>query len=140
MTGHGVSAVGERMAMLVLTGEQLHLLTRSPPRVMLTGGPGVGKSVTLALMAISWLRQGRHVFVVSDKDGSLAASHVLRHTIHETVHADPNKSPSAGQVFLHQYDFWTKEDHVDKAICALTKDVESQGLYVIFDEFWGHDK
>ena len=42
--GEAVAELGWRLALLVLTRQQLDLMTRAPPQVFLTGPPGTGKT------------------------------------------------------------------------------------------------
>lgn len=138
-----MAVTGERMTSLVLTPEQISLLTRAPAKVLLTGPPGVGKSVMLVLMALTWLRQGHDVHLVSVKTESLAATRMINHVIQVSMRDDPTTvtTPSAvGRVHLHEYDFYNKETDVDKAINTLTATRGSHGPYVICDEFWIEDR
>lgn len=121
---------------LVLTPQQISLFVRAPTKVMLTGPPGVGKSVMLTLMALTWLRQGYDIDLVSVNLDSLAATCMINHMIEMTKLVDPTSASVVGNVRLHEYDFYNNDGDVEKAIDALKAASESEGLFVICDEFW----
>lgn len=139
-----MAAVGLRMASLVLTPEQVSLLHRAPSKVLLTGPPGVGKSVMLMLMALKWMSQGCRVHLVSVHKVSLGVTHMMNHMLLGTVPADGTNPPRQELVRLLEYDFYNDENDIDKAIDILTgtcvSNNVSQGPYVICDEFKTADR
>ena len=91
--GEAVSELGRRLARLVLTPRQLDLARRAPPRVCITGPPGVGKTVMLILMGLKWLLEGQDVHVISTRPASLAASQVMYYQLSMTVKAYRSSEP-----------------------------------------------
>lgn len=128
------------MTSLVLTPEQIGLLARAPAKVLLTGPPGVGKSVMLILMALNWLRQGHDVQLVSVDSYSLAATRLINHVINKTISADSNKPRVVGRVHLQEYDFYNTDTDVNKAIDTITATNIGQGSFIVCDEFWTIDR
>lgn len=119
----------------VLTPEQTNLLDGRSDKVFLTGPPGVGKSVMLALMGIKWQNHGYHVNVVSVDLWSVSISRMIKHMIE--MNRDETTASPVGNVLLHEFEFDQTDDEVDKAISILSKFASrNKGLKVICDEFY----
>ena len=135
--GEAVSEFGKRLSRLVLTRRQLELMDRAPPRVCLTGPPGVGKTVMLVLMGLQWLLEGHDVRVVSTRPASLAASRVAFYQLDMTMKAYTGTSAAAktaAAVHFHQFDFY-QEAEVERAIVDLTAEASREGhLHVLMEE------
>ena len=97
--GEGVSETGWQFTQLVLHPSQLSILNTWERFVHLAGPPGCGKSLVLMLKARGWIRHGKPALVVSTREESLAASHMLFHQLQQT--AGPAAS---GQLQLHTLD------------------------------------
>lgn len=134
--GESISTLGERMASIVLTPSQINLLNRAPQKVMMTGGPGVGKTLILVLMAIEWVKQGNDVNIVSVNVLSRAASVMIQHMILTTC-SFLSREAAACKVRIHEYDFINKEDDMDQAVNKLAGVQENKKLYIVCDEFRG---
>ena len=104
--GEAVSELGRRLARLVLTPQQLDLMHRAPPRVCITGPPGVGKTVMLILMGLKWLLEGHDVQVLSTRPASLAASRVMYYQLGMTLKTYTESTTSAAAVHFHHFDFY----------------------------------
>ena len=149
--GEAVSELGRRLARLVLTPRQLDLTRRAPPRVCITGPPGVGKTVMLILMGLKWLLEGQDVHVISTRPASLAASQVMYYQLSMTAKAYRSSEPrpkriaasshagsgaaagGAAAVHLHRFDFY-KEGDVDEAIRDLSAAAKDGQLHVLMEE------
>lgn len=133
--GEAVSELGRRLARLVLTLQQLGLLSTALPRVCITGPPGTGKTTCLVLMGLRWLRQGKDVHVVCVRNRTLAISNVIEHQLQTTLVAEPTASAPPGRIILHTYDiYFSDEREVDRAITELSEASHGQELYVLLDE------
>ena len=53
------------------------MLERKDPSLFITGPPGTGKSILLALKAVQWVKQGHHVHLPVLWQGSHLASHAI---------------------------------------------------------------
>ncbi|KAK7092698.1 uncharacterized protein [Littorina saxatilis] len=132
--GQALAELGQRLALLVLTLQQVDLMNRDPPRVCITGPPGTGKTVLLVLQGIRWLLQGHDVQVVSTDYDSRAISGMIAEQLRLSLSADPTSSQTSGTVSFLQYDFDNREEDADQAITDLQKRVKNASLYVLLDE------
>ncbi|XP_070203156.1 uncharacterized protein [Littorina saxatilis] len=132
--GQAVAELGRRLALLVLTLQQLGLLNRDPPRVCITGAPGTGKTVVLVLQGVRWLRQGHDVHVLSTWHPTRAVSTSITQQLEMSLSAGQTPSLTPGSVSYHTYDFWNREEDVDQAVTDLLACVNNDHLYVLLDE------
>ena len=140
--GEAVSELGSRLAYLVLTLQQLDLMSRIPPQVCITGPPGTGKTICLVLMGLRWLKDRNDVHVICTRTRTLAVSHLIRHQLQTSLSADPTASSAQAKVIFHIYDiyFSDKEAEVDRAIRELKAASCGQALHVLMDELNFSDK
>lgn len=131
--GDAVSETGERLARIVLTPKQVDLLNRSPPRVVLVGPPGTGKTVVLLLQGLSWLQRGHTVNVVSTWSDSRAAAFSLHHQLLQTRRTWSRSLPIPARVQLHIYDIENKADDLTKASESLRNSSQGQ-ICILADE------
>ncbi|XP_070203707.1 uncharacterized protein [Littorina saxatilis] len=132
--GQAVAELGRRLALLVLTLQQLGLMNRDPPRVCITGAPGTGKTVVLVLQGERWLRQGHDVHVLSTRHATLAVSTSITQQLKMSLSAGPTPNLTPGSVSYHQYDFLTREEDVEQAVTDLVACMKNGHLYVLLDE------
>ncbi|XP_070203700.1 uncharacterized protein [Littorina saxatilis] len=132
--GQAVAELGRRLALLVLTLQQLGLLNRDPPRVCITGAPGTGKTVVLVLQGVRWLREGHDVHVLSTWYETRAVSTSITQQLGMSLSAGPKPSLTPGSVTYHTYDFYNREEDVEKAVTDLVACVKNGHLYVLLDE------
>ncbi|XP_070183023.1 uncharacterized protein [Littorina saxatilis] len=132
--GQAVAELGWRLALLVLTMQQLDLLNRDPRLVCLAGLPGTGKTVALVLQGLRWLLQGHDVQVVSTVYTSRAASRMIAGQLGMALSADPTPPPTPGSIALHHYDFHNREADVQQAVTDLVARVKDGQLHVLLDE------
>ncbi|KAK7105175.1 uncharacterized protein [Littorina saxatilis] len=131
--GQAVAELGRRLALLVLTLQQLGLMNRDPPLVYITGAPGTGKTVVLVLQGLRWLRQGHDVHVLSTLYDTRAVSTSIKQQLEMSLSAGPTPSLTPGSVPYHQYDFYKEED-VEKAVADLVACMKNGHLHVLVDE------
>ncbi|KAL8619082.1 hypothetical protein ACOMHN_019354 [Nucella lapillus] len=83
------------------------------PSVIIAGPPGTGKTVTLALMGVSWLLQGHDVYVLSQSYETRAIAELICQQIDSTAQlyaTSASASASAlGKVHLLAYDMTTND-------------------------------
>ncbi|KAK7094190.1 uncharacterized protein [Littorina saxatilis] len=136
--GEAVSELGWRLALLVLTLQQIDLLNRNPPRVCILGPPGTGKTVVLVLQGLRWLLEGHDVQVVSARNVNWAIGRViteqLRLSLQMSLSADQTPSTTPGEVTYYQYDFRERGEDVEKALTELTACVKDGQLHLLMDE------
>ncbi|KAK7094259.1 hypothetical protein V1264_007903 [Littorina saxatilis] len=132
--GQAVAELGRRLALLVLTLQQLDLMNRDPPRICLTGPPGTGKTVVLVLQGLRWLLQGHDVQVVSTIHGTQAAIRMVAGQLGMALSAHPTSPPTPGTVAVHKYDFYNREADVQQAVTDLLARVKDGQLHVLLDE------
>ncbi|XP_070202836.1 uncharacterized protein [Littorina saxatilis] len=132
--GQAVAELGRRLALLVLTLEQLGLMNRDPPLVYITGAPGTGKTVVLVLQGVRWLRQGHDVHVLSTRHTTRSVSTSITQQLGMSLRAGPTPSMTPGSVSFHQYDFFNREEDVDKAVTDLVACIKIGHLHVLVDE------
>ena len=134
--GEAVSELGQRLAYLVLTSQQVGLMNRGPPKLCVSGPPGTGKTIVLVLMGLRWLRQGHDVYVFSPYPESRAASYMIRHqllmTLRESHTASTTTAP--GDVKLQLYDFHDGEAEFARAVEDLSKAAQGGTLRILMDE------
>ncbi|XP_070199091.1 uncharacterized protein [Littorina saxatilis] len=133
-TGQAVAELGRRLALLVLTLQQLGLMNRDPPLVYITGAPGTGKTVVLVLQGVRWLRQGHDVHVISTQDNTRAVSTSIKQQLEMSLSAGPTPSLTPGSVSYHLYDIFNREGDVDQAVTDLVASVKNGHLHVLIDE------
>ncbi|KAK7098197.1 hypothetical protein V1264_002549 [Littorina saxatilis] len=133
-TGQAVAELGRRLALLVLTLQQLDLMNRDPPLVHITGAPGTGKTVVLVLQGVRWLRQGHDVHVISTRYATRAVSTSIKQQLEMSLSAGPTPSLTPGSVSYHLYDIWNREGDVDQAVTDLVACVKNGHLHVLIDE------
>ncbi|XP_025107952.1 uncharacterized protein LOC112572468 isoform X3 [Pomacea canaliculata] len=126
-----VSATGMCFAEITLFPEQVSLLQRGRPRVLLHGPPGTGKTVMLQLMATDWLRNKQLVHVVSTWDKSLPSCTMLYNLLQNTLDEEGAGTPS--QLMFLKYEF-REETDVEKAVNDLVQAANKNPLHVIVDE------
>ena len=136
--GQAVAQLGWMLARLVLTPQQLHLTRTAPPRVFVTGPPGTGKTVVLALMGLKRLLAGEDVRVVSTWPVSLAASRLIHHQLHRTLQACRAPSRPVGRLHFDSYDLFQCETDVERAVSELTTASRGGRLNILMDEAWVH--
>ncbi|KAK7106745.1 uncharacterized protein [Littorina saxatilis] len=132
--GQAVAELGRRLALLVLTLQQLGLLNRDPPRVCISGAPGTGKTVVLVLQGVRWLRGGHDVHVLSTQYATRALNTSITQQLGMSLSAGPTPSLTPGSVSYHKYDFLNREEDVEKAVTDLVACVKNGHLYVLLDE------
>ncbi|XP_070200871.1 uncharacterized protein [Littorina saxatilis] len=132
--GQAVAELGRRLALLVLTLQQLGLMNRDPPLVYITGAPGTGKTVVLVLQGVRWLRQGHDVHVISTRPNTRAVSTSIKQQLEMSLSAGPTPSLTPGSVSYHLYDIWNREGDVDQAVTDLVACVKNGHLHVLIDE------
>ncbi|KAK7106592.1 hypothetical protein V1264_017826 [Littorina saxatilis] len=132
--GQAVAELGRRLALLVLTLQQLGLMNRGPPLVHITGAPGTGKTVVLVLQGLRWLRQGHDVHVLSTSYATRAVSTSITQQLGMSLSAGPTPSLTPGSVSYHRYNFWDREADVEKAVTDLVACVKNGHLHVLIDE------
>ncbi|XP_070201271.1 uncharacterized protein [Littorina saxatilis] len=132
--GQAVAELGRRLALLVLTLQQLGLMNRDPPLVYITGAPGTGKTVVLVLQGLRWLRQGHDVHVLSTRYNTRAVSTSIKQQLEMSLSAGPTPSLTPGSVSYHLYDIWATEGDVEQAVTDLLACVENGHLHVLIDE------
>ncbi|XP_070207989.1 uncharacterized protein [Littorina saxatilis] len=134
--GEAVSELGRRLALLVLTLQQLDLLNRAPPRVCITGPPGTGKTVVLVLMGLRWLLQGMDVHLLSSSTSTPAISYYTKQQLEETLKQDPNFSASTGRVYGYRCNFFDDNyiNSVEHAVQYLLRNMRNGTLCVLIDE------
>ncbi|XP_070199033.1 uncharacterized protein [Littorina saxatilis] len=133
-TGQAVAELGRRLALLVLTLQQLDLMNRDPPLVYITGAPGTGKTVVLVLQGVRWLRQGHDVHVISTLYNTRAVSTSIKQQLQMSLSAGPTPSLTPGSVSYHLYDIFNREGDVDQAVTDLVASVKNGQLHVLIDE------
>ncbi|KAK7098189.1 hypothetical protein V1264_002541 [Littorina saxatilis] len=132
--GQAVAELGRRLALLVLTLQQVGLMNRDPPLVCITGAPGTGKTVVLVLQGVRWLRQGHDVHVISTLYNTRAVSTYITQQLEMSLSASPTPSLTPGSVSYHLCDFWNREGDVDQAVTDLVACVKNGQLHVLIDE------
>ncbi|XP_070202905.1 uncharacterized protein [Littorina saxatilis] len=132
--GQAVAELGRRLALLVLTLQQLGLMNRDPPLVCITGAPGTGKTVVLVLQGLRWLRQGHDVHVLSTLYNTWAISTSIKQQLEMSLSAGPTPSLTPGSVSYHRYNFWDREADVEQAVTDLLACVKNGHLHVLLDE------
>ncbi|XP_070201236.1 uncharacterized protein [Littorina saxatilis] len=138
--GQAVAELGRRLALLVLTLQQLGLMNRDPPLVYITGAPGTGKTVVLVLQGLRWLRQGHDVHVLSTRYNTRAVSTSIKQQLEMSLSAGPTPSVTPGSVSYHRYDIWNREADVEQAVTDLLACVENGHLHVLIDEASFHSR
>ncbi|XP_070200866.1 uncharacterized protein [Littorina saxatilis] len=133
-TGQAVAELGRRLALLVLTLQQLDLMNRDPPLVYITGAPGTGKTVVLVLQGVRWLRQGHDVHVISTLYTTRAVSTSIKQQLQMSLSAGPTPSLTPGSVSYHLYDIFNRKGDVDQAVTDLVACVNNGHLHVLIDE------
>ncbi|XP_070202845.1 uncharacterized protein [Littorina saxatilis] len=132
--GQAVAELGRRLALLVLTLQQLGLMNRDPPLVYITGAPGTGKTVMLVLQGVRWLRQGHDVHVLSTGPHTRAVSTSIKQQLEMSLSAGPTPSLTPGSVSYHGHDFLDREANVEQAVTDLLACVKNGHLHVLIDE------
>ncbi|XP_070202901.1 uncharacterized protein [Littorina saxatilis] len=132
--GQAVAELGRRLALLVLTLQQLDLMSRDPPLVCITGAPGTGKTVMLVLQGLRWLRQGHDVHVLSTVYNTRAVNTSITQQLEMSLSAGPTPSLTPGSVSFHRYNFWDREADVEQAVTDLLACVKNGHLHVLIDE------
>ncbi|XP_070203697.1 uncharacterized protein [Littorina saxatilis] len=132
--GQAVAELGRRLALLVLTLQQLGLMNRDPPQVCITGAPGTGKTVVLVLQGVRWLRQGHDVHVISTGHVTQAVSTSITQQLKMSLSAGPTPNLTQGSVSYHQYDFINREEDVEQAVTDLVACMKNGHLHVLLDE------
>ena len=140
--GEAVSELGQRLAYLVLTQQQLHLMSGKKPRVCITGPPGTGKTICLVLMGLRWLTDRNDVHVICTRTRTLAISHLIKYQLEASLRADPTASTAQGSVIFHIYDIYFNDNEVEvnRAIGELVAASRGQALHVLMDELNFSDK
>jgi hypothetical protein len=126
----GVRETAFRFTQLVLHPSQLGALNHQDPVIFAVGPPGCGKSLVAWLKALGWLKEEKHVQVVSTWALSLAASHLL---YDQLILAQP---ASAERVHLHLFDLDNSggQSSREAAVKALLKAAQDGSLFIVADE------
>ena len=128
--GEAISDTGRLFSQMMLHPSQIQVLYDSLKLVFLTGPPGTGKSLVLIVKALTLLRQGKHVLVVSTWKDSLAVSYNICDQLRQT--AEPS---ATSLIHHHEFDLSDGGDKVvETAVKTLTSSDHSQELNVIVDE------
>lgn len=133
--GEAVSELGERLSRLVVTPEQIRLLTSGVPRMLINGPPGTGKSLILVLVALTWLRQDKDVFVLSLKRGSLAISRLIHGQLQMTLDAEESRSQKYGVPRLAEYDLFHDPACLHDCVNTLSSAALNKDIGIIVDEY-----
>ena len=130
--GQAVAETGLQFSILALYPSQLLILRNAGDTVFLTGPPGTGKSVVLALKGKQWLHEGKEVHVVSTQYKGRAVSILLQRQLQEPK----NPGVDASKVKRHEYNFDSKASDVDAALNELSASAAAAGgeLFIIIDE------
>ncbi|XP_070203221.1 uncharacterized protein [Littorina saxatilis] len=133
--GQAVAELGRRLALLVLTLQQLGLMNRDPPLVCITGAPGTGKTVVLVLQGVRWLRRGHDVHLLSTSFDTRAVSTSIKQQLEMSLSAGPTPSLTPGSVSFHRHNFLDREEDVEQAVTDLVAACMKNGhLHVLVDE------
>lgn len=128
--GRAVSLTGEcYTSQITLLPYQFDLINSAPPKVILAGPPGTGKSVVLQLMATVWLRLGSDVYIMSTCDSSRASCAMLHHLLEQTAKV------TSDQLHLLHYDLSTA-GQIEAAVNNMAQAALARKgrLHVIADE------
>ena len=132
-TGQSVAETGLQFSILALYPAQLLVLQSGERRVFLTGPPGTGKTVVLALRARQWALDGQVVHVVSTHYKGRAVSALLQQQVLRA--RTRGRAVDASMVRTHNYDFDdTSKNDVGKAVSDLSQCAVGGELFVIVDE------
>ena len=129
-TGQSVAETGLQFSVLALYPSQLDVLQNGPSKVFLTGPPGTGKTVVLALKARQWLREGKVVHFVNTHYKGRAVTLLLQRQVRESG----TYTIDASKVQCHDYSFDTSKDDVDRAVSELSSLAVDKELFIIVDE------
>ena len=129
-TGHCVAETGLQYSILSLHPYQLHILHNGQERVFLTGPPGTGKTVVLALKAKEWLCHEKVVHFVSTHYKGRAVSILLQQQVCRSRHAPIDVSRTRRL----EYNFDTNKGDVDAAVDELSASAVDGEVFVIVDE------
>ena len=129
--GEGIAETGWQFTQLVLHPSQLSVLNSSERLAFLTGPPGCGKTLVLVLKGLQWLHLGKRVQVVSTREDSLAASHMIFEQLRRTA-----RPAAGGQVHIHIFGTSTPAS-TQTAVKTLMASVRDGELFVLCDETFG---
>nr|KAG5693855.1 hypothetical protein BaRGS_009911 [Batillaria attramentaria] len=115
-----------KLARLVLTPDQLTLLSAEHDLVMLTGPTGTGKT--------AWLREGHDVHIPSTLPSTKASSRLLYYQLQLTLSEDPTMPSTAGKVHLHLFDICNAPGDKERVVNTLASASKDQELFVLMDE------
>nr|KAG5711423.1 hypothetical protein BaRGS_025850 [Batillaria attramentaria] len=127
----GIAHTGLIMARLTLYPYQVRHVTSRKRLVFLSGPPGTGKTIVLAVKALKWMEKGKDVHLLSTHDDARAVSYLMQKQLESTLDKD-----STVRVYRHAYDFIKNHTDVDVAVKELTAAAAEKGgeLFVIADE------
>ena len=132
-TGQSVAETGLQFSILALYPAQLRVLQSGAQRVFITGPPGTGKTVVLALKARQWALDRKVVHVVSTHYKGRAVSALLQQQVIRAI--TRGRAVDASMVRTHNYDFDdSSKNDVDKAVSNLSECAVGGELFVIVDE------
>ncbi|KAK7479369.1 hypothetical protein BaRGS_00029361, partial [Batillaria attramentaria] len=123
-----------KLARLVLTPDQLTLLSAGHDLVMLTGPTGTGKTAVLGLKGLQWLREGHDVHVPSTLPSTRASSRLIYYQLQLTLSEDPTMPSTAGKVHLHLFDICNAPGDKERVVNTLASASKDQELFVLMDE------
>ncbi|XP_070175846.1 uncharacterized protein [Littorina saxatilis] len=127
MAGEGVEETASRFAPvdIVLHPKQVDVINNQGELVFLTGPPGTGKSLMLLLKGLEWVRQQKHVQVVTQQWLGMAAVYMLYEQLCVTA------GPIAARDLIHMHNFSSSPN---AAVETLVESAQGGQLYLIVDE------
>lgn len=126
-----IAHTGLVMARLTLYPDQVDILFKDEPLVFLTGPPGTGKSIVLAVKGLMWLRRGVDVHLVVSHVDAQAVSLLMKRQLESCL-----TEGSPARVCLHKY-FLENEGEAEKGVgelATIAKENPGAELHVIADE------
>lgn len=126
-----IAYTGLVMARLTLYPDQVDILFKDEPLVFLTGPPGTGKSIVLAVKGLLWLKRGVDVHLVVSHVDAQAVSLLMKQQLESCL-----TEGSPVRVCLHKY-FLENDVEAEKGVdklATIAKENPGGELHVIADE------